>query len=618
MVTVSAVDYLIAPLCGGHRYRVCARVSGLSAERLEFFLPIWIAGSYTRRDFVRNIRGLCVHAGGRELTLKQTDLSAWSVVIPAHVACCEIVYEYYAREYSVRSCYLDDRRGLFNPGSACVVVAGAEQVPHSLTWEPDVRRSSWQVHGPDFDANGRAQFADYEALADTPLMTAQSFIVIAFDVFETSHEIVVCGGGSTMSVATLARDIATVCRQALRMFGRLPRETTHYRFLLFLSDSIYGGLEHRNSTLLMAPRRSLAGATHRSAAYIDLLGLCSHEYFHLWNIKSMRPKVYAEGYQLQREQPSEMLWLFEGFTAYFDNLLLMRSGVINAPTYLRLLGADISRYLQRRGRLYQSLAQSSFEAWTKLYNSGEDACNSSSNYYVHGALAAWCMDIYLRVHSANQHSLGTILRALWENQQIEGGGVDEAAFVSVARRELAGVGKKGEEFAELVKCLVYETKMLPLEWTAQQAGLEIAFLPPCHVADNGTEAPGERRASSEPGFRWQKRHDRWFVSALDAQSHAAIAGLAVDDEILAVTGERVDGENLWRALCQSDAGKKVNLLVLRDGLQYRYEWFLQTAEKNTCLLAFATTADSATQVRRRQWCNLTMEEQYNGTDSAAL
>lgn len=618
MVSVSAVDYLIAPLCGGHRYRICANVSGLSAGRLEFFLPIWIAGSYTRRDFVKHVRSLCVRAGGRELILEQTDLSAWSVVIPADVDSCEIFYEYYAREYSVRGCYLDDRRGLFNPGSACVVVVGAKRVPHNLIWQPDVRRSNWRVHGPDFDSNGRAQFADYEALADAPLMTAQSFIVIAFDVFETSHEIVVCGGGSDMSVAMLARDVATVCRQAVRMFGRLPRETTHYRFLLFLTDSVYGGLEHQKSTLLMAPRRSLAGATHRSAAYIDLLGLCSHEYFHLWNIKSMRPKAYAESYQLKREQPSQMLWLFEGFTAYFDNLLLMRSGVIDAPTYLRLLGADISRYLQRRGRLYQSLAQSSFEAWTKLYNGGEDACNSSSNYYVHGALAAWCMDIYLRVYSDNRHSLGTILRALWEAQQEEGGGVDEMTFLSVVHRKLDEIGKKGEGFAELLKRLVHETKMLPLEWTAQRAGLEIAFMPPCHAADNGTEAPGERRASSEPGFRWQKRHNRWFVSALDAQSPAAIAGLAVDDEILAVACERVDGENLWRALCQSSAGKEVDLLVLRDGLQYRYEWSLKTAEKNTCLLTFSTTADSAAQVCRRQWCNLTMEEQYGGTDCAGL
>lgn len=607
MVSVSAVDYLIAPLCGGHRYRVHVTVSGLCGGRLEFFFPIWIAGSYTRRDFVKHVRGLFVRAGGRALTFEQTDLSAWSVVIPAAVDRCEIVYEYYAREYSVRGCYLDDRRGLFNPGSACVVIAGAERVPHSLTWQPDARRTGWQVSGPDFDSDGRAHFGDYEALADAPLMMAQSLMVIAFEVSGVAHEIVICGGDSQMPAAALARDVAAVCRQAVRMFGRLPRETTRYRFLLFLTDAVYGGLEHRESALLMAPRRTLDGAALMSAAYIDLLGLFSHEYFHLWNIKSMRPPEYADGYRLEREQPSEMLWLFEGFTAYFDNLLLLRSGVIDAPAYLRLLGADISRYLQRRGRLYQTLAQSSFEAWTKFYNGGEDAGNSSSNYYVHGALAAWCMDIYLRVHSRNRHSLGTILRALWETQQQEGGGVDEAAFVAVVCRELAG--KTGEGFARLVARLVHETDMLPLALTAKHVGLEIAFLPPCHVEDNGTETPGERRASSEPGFRWQERHGRWFVTALDPQSQAACAGVAVDDELLAVAGERVDGENLWRKLCHSSEGEKVALSVLRDGLQYRYEWPLGKAEKTTCLLSFATTASSAAQLRRRQWCNLTMEEQ---------
>ncbi len=606
-MSVSAVDYLIAPLGGGHRYRVTVKVSGLCAGRLDFFLPVWIAGSYTRRDFAKHIRDLVVRADDKRLALEQTDLSAWSVAIPATVKTCEIIYDYYAREYSVRGCYLDDRRALFNPGSACVVIAGAERVAHSLAWRTDESRAGWQVSGPDLDKNGRAEFADYETLADSPLMMARSLTVITFEVCATAHEIVICGEDSRLPAAALGKDVATICRQVVRMFGRLPQATRQYRFLLFLTDAVYGGLEHRESTLLMAPRDTLAAVTRMSSAYIRLLGLFSHEYFHLWNIKSMRPTQYAQGYRLQREQPTDMLWLFEGFTAYFDNLLLLRSGVIDAPTYLRLLGADISSYLQRRGRFHQPLAQSSFEAWTKLYNGGEDACNSSSNYYVHGALAAWCMDIYLRVHSRNRQSLGKILRALWEAQQEEPSGVDEKGFLAVTRRHLSK--KAGEGFTDLLQRLVHETEMLPLVWTAQQTGLDITFLPPCQSEDSGTEVSGERRASSEPGFRWQERHGRCFVKNLDGESEAAIAGIAVDDEILAVAGERASTENLWRNLCLSTKGRILEMLVLRDGLQYRYEWPLRAAEKNTCLLRFATTASSAAQVRRRQWCNLTMEEQ---------
>lgn len=599
---MDAISYQISPL-SGHRFAIVILLEQ-DTPTLDFYLPIWIPGSYTRRDFAKNLFELQVSVDGRP--------AAWQMLSPSHWQAhaetggqWRIQYHVYAREYSVRGCYLDDRRAIFNPCCACCAISGRENSPHSLCWLPDSTRADWTIHGGS-QASGLFHSPDYQTLIDTPLMLGTDIRTAVFEAGGIEHEIAITGdAGENWQFERLICDTAHICREAIKIFDSLPNTVRRYSFLLFLTENDYGGLEHQDSTLLIAPRRTLPKSGETTASYLQLLGLFSHEYFHTWNVKSLRPREYSQGYRLTSEQPSQMLWFFEGFTAYFDNLLLHRSGVITAEEYLHLLGADIGRYLQRSGRLRQTLAQSSFEAWTKLYNGGENAANASTSYYVHGSLAAWCIDMALREASADCTNLASLLAALWQNPTLRRQGIGETDFLQTALSCLPAA--EHTAFRQLLQRLIHSTESLPLAETAARAGLNYQCLSPISADDTGTEAPAGIRASSEPGIRWREERGRLLIRITDPDSPALQAGLAAGDEIISINSERASADSLWRLLCKNRPGTTVRAAILRDGIEYRYCWPLLPPEKNTCLLSINEHAGSREQARRRQWFNQALD-----------
>lgn len=606
-MSAANVQYRVTTQQGGHRFQVTIELAVSERQQLSFSLPVWIAGSYTRRDFAKNVYALhAVNEKGDNIAIAQCSPSRWQVDVNA---CKKLIigYQYYARDYSVRGCYVDDERLMFNPGCALMMLEGLEKVPLSLCLQLDASRAEWALSHPDFSDAEAVIFPDYETLADTPLIAAKKLHRIALPVGDVPHEIVICGTATKALPSYFADDITKICQEARAMFGRFPQKMTHYRFLLFVTENTGGGLEHQNSSMLMAPRRFKPSALNnrQSDNYIRLLGLFSHEYFHSWNIKSMRPVTYAQGYDLTQEQPNTMLWLFEGFTAYFDNLLLMRSGVITKEAYLTLLGHDIAYDLQRPGWRYQTLTQSSLEAWTKLYNGGENAVNTSTTYYVRGALAAWCMDMFIRQRSDNQASLRSVMQALWLAQQETPTGVDEACFTAAVLAQLPADAHA--DFTALLARLLHSTLAQPLEAAAAAVGMEIAYLAPVSATDMGTQAPIEKRATTEAGFRWEVRDGHFYVTKLNPDSAAALAGLAMGDEPISVGGERVTEENLWRILCCNRLNKRVKVTILRDGRVKRYAWKSEAAVQQTCLLRFLASAAPQALAQRRKWCNDNLE-----------
>lgn len=597
---MTQVDFSVRPLAG-HRFAVRA-VCRWEKVRLDFSLPIWIPGSYTRRDFARNLYGIRVMVNDTPVEVVMRSPSQWSASA-SQGGVWTIEYEVYGREYSVRGCYLDDVRAMFNPCCACVMVDGLETAVQTLRWLPDDSRKDWTVHGA-LAENGVFQFADYQTLIDTPLMMGEAVRTAVFEVAGVAHEIAVTGdAGKEWDFARLSADVAKVCHEAVAMFGGFPEAVQRYSFLLFLTENGYGGLEHQCSTMLMASRKGLPYADEFSRSYLQLLGLFSHEYFHLWNVKSMRPAQYHAGYRLDSEQPTEMLWLFEGFTAYFDNLLLCRSGVISPKMYCYLLTVDISRYLQRSGRMWQSLAESSFEAWTKLYNGGENAANASISYYIHGSLAAWCLDMFLRKYSDDAMSLGALMPLLWRDAEVREKGLDETRFIAIAQRHLPPV--VDVQFTNFVRVLVHGREALPLAEVAAWAGLRLQFLPQASADDLGSEASS--RASSELGIRYREEAGRFFVRLIEADNAATQAGVAADDEIIAIDGLRATAETLWQQGFSNQAGQMVSLTVLRDGLLREYRFALMPARHWTCWLSIDEQADNLAQVRRGQWLNQMQE-----------
>lgn len=593
------VEYHVSPL-NAHRFFVRAQLS-VKAGRVAFYLPIWIPGSYTRRDFSRHLSSMRAHVNGDDLSIHMLDLSQWEVCVPQD-GVLTVEYEVYARDYSVRGCYLDDMRGIFNPCCACVAFDDYQEVPHRIYWHSDEQRKDWQMVGMATDTPNQWQVDNYQVLVDSPLMMAKDMLCETVMVGDIPHTIAICGHDHYLfDFKRLCADVQKTSSKAYQMMGRFPA-ISHYTFMLFLTENVYGGLEHHQSTLLMSPRKSLPRTGHYGASYTQLLGLFSHEHFHLWNVKDMRAITYRKGYDLKKEQPSDMLWLFEGFTAYFDNLLLVRAKVISVDEYLRLLSFDMSHYLQREGRMVQNLSNASLEAWTKYYGGDEHAMNTSTNYYVHGALAAWCMDVFIAEHSADRSSLAQIMPLLWEDERVKTQGLNEAEFSRIVKTQL--LEQAHASWDHLLFTLLHTQELLPLAQTVSKIGLKARFLSAAHLNDNGDKiTQSSQRAVSDPNFYLRYVGGKWLVHRLQSDSAAAKAGLAVGDEIISVNHRAVSEATLWEILFLSEPHTQVCLRIMRDGLEREYQWHLAPAKENIAQLFLAEDVDSAIQQRREKWLN---------------
>ena len=447
-------------------------------------LPVWIPGSYLVREFARHLQQLTGAQGGRTIPLKQLDKSHWQADCdPAQALVLH--YQVYAFDASVRSAWLDGQRGFFNGTSLFLQVHGQEHLPHRLDLLPPERPSSWQaatglpVVKTDRNGFGRYQAADYDELVDSPVELGE-FWSGSFRAGGLPHRFVVAGATPSFDGARLLADTQTICEAAMKFWhpgqsaAQARRSMPHrsYLFMLNAVDDGYGGLEHRNSTALICTRKDLprqkistgqAGATAtRGDGYTTLLGLISHEYFHTWNVKQLRPAEFTR-YDYSRENYTELLWFFEGFTSYYDDLLLRRSGLIDDLTYLQLLGKTVNQVLQTPGRKLQSVAQSSFDAWVKYYRQDENTPNITVSYYSKGALVALCLDLTLR--QEGRSTLDAVMQALW--LRCSGGPMTEADLAAVLQL------LSGRSWTKELRRWVHGTGELPLKPLLESVGVTV-------------------------------------------------------------------------------------------------------------------------------------------------
>jgi predicted metalloprotease with PDZ domain len=326
------------------------------------------------------------------------------------------------RSTSVRAAFLDASRGFFSGTSLLLKADGAECQPHRVLLKalPDGWRVATALRATDVDAEGRGtyQAAGYDELVDHPVELGR-FWCGTFTAAGIPHEFVVAGAWPDFDGERLLADTARICEAQIAFWHaatgaeRPPFE--RYVFLLNALEDGHGGLEHRASTALIAPRRDLprrepaAEKAEPSDGYVNLLGLISHEYFHTWNVKRLRPREFAR-YDYARENYTGLLWFFEGFTSYYDDLFLLRSGLIDESRYLKLVSRTLSNVAATPGRLVQSVAKASFDAWVKYYRNDENTPNATISYYAKGALVALAFDLTLRAGGSG--SLDDVLRRL--------------------------------------------------------------------------------------------------------------------------------------------------------------------------------------------------------------
>ena len=447
------------------------------AARQRVRLPVWIPGSYLVREFAQHLQHLRALQGGEPVPLKQLDKNTWEAVANPGQPLV-FTYEVYAFDASVRTAFLDSTRGFFNATSLCLRVLGQDDVPQALTVSADNLPSGWQLATgltpQQIDAAGFGTYlaADYDELADCPVELG-TFWRGEFTARGVPHRFIVSGAGGWFDGERLLADSQRICEAQIDFWhgaqGQAPFK--HYLFMLHASGEGYGGLEHRNSTALICiradlPRALAAGekpaALKATDGYTTLLGLISHEYFHTWNVKRLRPAEFKR-YDYDRENHTELLWFFEGFTSYYDDLFLRRAGLIDDTTYLNLMTKTVNQVQQTPGQRVQSVAQASFDAWLKYYRIQENTPNATVSYYTKGALVALCLDLTMRAEGHG--TLDDVMRELW--QRCAGGPVRE---LDVARA-LKRIG--GRAFDSELLHWVHGTADLPVLALLAQAGTQV-------------------------------------------------------------------------------------------------------------------------------------------------
>ena len=486
----------------------------LANPNQELWLPTWIPGSYLVREFSKHIESVkASDEAGRILSIKKTEKNRWRLFNTDHEL-ITVEYDVYAYDLSVRGAYVDQTRLYINPACVCLGLQDQEQAPCEVeVFLPDELKHFQIATGLTSKSLVKGRFTlkaeNYDQLIDSPFELADQSR-FSFEANGIPHEFVISGKHST-DLDRLKADIKKICETEINMFGSAPFKD--YTFMTMATGNSYGGLEHCNSTSLITPRDDLpkAGeAEEPSKDYQRFLGLCSHEYFHSWLVKFIRPENFAN-YDLHKEGYTSLLWIFEGFTSYYDDLILLRSGVISQKSYLDLLKAQIDRYLQNPGRFIQSVSESSFDAWIKFYRQDENSNNAGTSYYNKGSLVALCLDLGLRLRGSN---LDALMRRLYENTQ-NGMQVNDRTIVELCN-ELTG-----DNWIEQINHLINTTDELPLDQLFPEFGLSYSI-------KNDKALPF--------GLKVADKAEGVVIQQVRRESAAAQAGLSANDVIIAVDG----------------------------------------------------------------------------------
>lgn len=529
-----------------HLFRVTLRVPRPAASQ-RLSLPVWIPGSYLVREFARHLSDLRAEQGGRPVPLRQLDKATWLAECSGRGE-LSVSARVYAFDTSVRCAFLDASRGFFNGTGLCLRVEGREAEPHRISIGALPR--GWQVatamRAVKADAAGRGVYeaADYDELVDHPFELG-AFWRGRFEAHGVPHEFVVAGALPDFDGERLLADARRICEAQIAFWhgARKPKSSAvpfeRYVFLLNTCEDGHGGLEHRASTALLSARRNLPqlGRAETTDGYADLLGLISHEYFHTWNVKRLRPAEFAR-YDYTQENYTGLLWFFEGFTSYYDDLFLRRCGLIDTPRYLRLLSRTLTGVAATPGREVQSVAEASFDAWVKYYRTDENTPNATISYYAKGSLVALALDLSLRRDGS---SLDEVMRTLWTTS---GGGPIAEADIAAALQQCSG-----RSYAKELAEWVHGRGELPLKGLLYSAGIE-------WQAQAASVAQRLGLRVSESALTGVKATHVLRGGAAEA------AGIAAGDEILAIAGWRV--RRLDEAMRLLVPGRAAECLVARD------------------------------------------------------
>jgi len=585
---------------GAHLFEVRLTVESPDPEGQVFSMPAWIPGSYMIRDYARNVVSIRAESDGLDVPLTKLDKSHWRAE-PVQKP-LTLIAEIYAYDLSVRGAHLDNTHAYFNGPCVFFAVAGQEGLPCELEIVPPdgAAAADWRVatsmRRKDAEpyAFGTYEADDYAELIDHPVEAAQLSIG-EFEVNGIPHAIAI-RGKTRVDMGRLCHDLQTLCERHMLLLG-VPDGFDRYIFLVHAPGSGYGGLEHRWSSSLVCARDSLParGDDNVGEAYRTFLGLASHEYFHAWNVKRMKPAVFTP-YDLSAETHTGLLWVFEGITSYYDDLALVRSGLINEKSYLELLGRTITRVLRGSGRLKQSVEESSFDAWTKFYKQDANAPNAIVSYYAKGSLIALALDLKLRSETQGRVSLDDVMTACWERWGDTGDGMPEDGFEAMAA-EVSGL-----DLDDFFHASVRGTGELPLDSLLHTHGIQYHV----RAATGSNDKGGQKLENSKQRGVWlgatlaETNGKSTFTNVMNG-GPAELAGIAPGDEAVALDGLRLTSSNADNRLKAYRDGDELDLAVFRGDELLTTRVRLASAPLDTCYLELVEDVELDVESRSMAW-----------------
>lgn len=551
--------------------------------QVDLVFPVWTPGSYLVREYARHLEGISAEDGeGRPLPLERLDKHRFRIH-PGGTSRAVLRYRVYANELSVRTCHLDGTHGYVNGAAVFPYVPGREARTHLLEVAPPPGWSIATVLAPWEGSSGVFTARDYDELVDSPVEVG-THRTLRFDALGKPHEIAVWGRGN-LDEPRLVEDARRVVETLGALLGGvLPYE--RYLFILHLTEKRRGGLEHASSTTLHVQRH----AFFPREAYEETLGLLAHEFFHVWNVKRLRPAVFVP-FDYAREQYTRLLWWFEGATSYYEQVALARSGILEPKRWLENLGKALTRLERTPGARKMSLEEASFLAWVKHYRPDENTPNSAISYYLKGELVALALDLELRRAGK---TLDDLLRELYG--RYEKAGLPEDGVERVAA-ELLGSGAARTFFDRFVRGTA------PLELAFDVVGVRLRRRVAQALDDKGGTPP---RPEDRPraGFLGVDLAEgpKLAVASVREGSPAHRAGLYAEDEIVAEDGFRVDRASLWDRLGERGPGGRLDLTVFRRDELVRVPVVLGTPPEDTVWLEPASEATPAQRGAFEAWC----------------
>lgn len=531
-----------------HRILVVVDIPEVTGDTLDLVVPSWVPGSYHIRDGARNLRNVRASqfGTGAPLPIAKQDKARWRVRTQG-AAHLEVRYEVYAHELADDGVDATEEHLFLNAGMFVTYVEGREREPLELTIHVP---PSWHVFTelPELGKSpARFRARDYDQLVDEPIDCGTP-VELTIRPAGIPHRILICGQGGNYEAHQIETDLAKIVEAAIRLMGGSPLQ--HYTFFYHLTDGghpVYGGLEHKNATSIVVGRTTF----RPEEDYRNFLGVTAHEYFHLYNVKRIRPAVLGP-FDYTKENYTHLLWAMEGSTDYFEYLILRRSGLVNPAKSLEDRAKRIRKYTTTPGRRVASLEQLSFDAWIQEYKPYEETPNQAVSYYLKGDLVTMCLDLEIRSRTEGRSSVEHVFRTLWNEYGQRDRGLEETEILPVANRVT------GLDLTDFFSRYISGTSEIDFGQFLGYAGLKIEA--PEHPPGKEDEPP-----AGWLGVTLKEDHGRARITSVLDDGPGRRAGLSPEDEIVALDGQRVMFDELPKALQRFPPGSSVAVTVFRRG-----------------------------------------------------